>query len=158
MDSGYAERLSKKQEISFARRLWILLIIYEKALDGKNTDANDLMEKLKLSRDEVKTECNILKTSGLIHWDHPEDDGTPYGIELTGTAFAKIENAPMEHYDILEGDVRAIQKQGNNVAIKKLEIERLKQETKLKKWEVWVNITGTIENASKWFGVVFDSH
>lgn len=158
MDSGYAERLRKKQEISFARRLWILLIMYENALDGKKTDTPELVEKLHLSEEEVKTECVILNKMRLIEWGVVDDSGTPYDIELTGYAFDKLEKAPTEHYEQFEEDVKTLQTQTTSIAIKKLEIEKLKQETSLKKWEAWVNITATMENASKWFSVIFNTH
>ena len=55
----------------------------------------------------------------------------------------------------LESDVKEMQTIGTNVKLKKLEIEKLKQETNLKKWEVWANVTSTINYAAKWFSLMF---
>ncbi|MGI0046760.1 MAG: hypothetical protein ACREBB_06180 [Nitrosotalea sp.] len=70
----------------------------------------------------------------------------------------KLKKTSTEHYEQLENDVKELQAQPDNIEIKKLEIEKLKLETSLKKWEVWANVTGTMKNASKWFGIIFGAH
>ncbi len=67
----------------------------------------------------------------------------------------QIENAPALHYNELETDVKELQSTDNVIKLKELEIKRLKEETKLKKWEVWVNVTSSMQKASKWFGLLF---
>ena len=158
VDSKDAGRIREKQEVSFAHRLWILMRIYENDLDGKKTDTPELMEKLQLSEEDVREELSILKRTSLIEWGLVNDSGTPYGIELTGYAIEKLEKAPTDHYEQLEVDVKELQTQTGNMVIKKLEIEKLKQETSLKKWEVMANVTATVKNASKWFGLIFGGH
>lgn len=155
MDPKDAERIRQKQEISFARRLWILQTAYENSLDGKTTETEELNEKYNISDEEIRTECIILKKTRLIDWQDNSDDGTPCGIEITGYAHNKIENAPIMHPELLEKDARELQQKGTDVMLKELEIERLKQETNLKKMEIWLNVTSTVDKASNWFSTIF---
>ena len=67
----------------------------------------------------------------------------------------RLEKPPTECYEQLENDARKSQTHFDNMEIKKLEIEKLKLETSLKKWEVCANITGILKNTSKWFGITF---
>ena len=55
----------------------------------------------------------------------------------------------------METDVIELQTKGDGIKFKELEIEQLKEETGLNKWEIWVNVTSSISNASKWFGLLF---
>ena len=136
MNEDYAEQMRKKQELSYAHRLWILQIAYEKLLDGEETGIGEISERYNIPTKEVIAAFNILEKQMLMTHDFHSTDGTPHGLEITGLAIYQIENAPSLHYN-------------------ELEIDRLKQETKLKKWEVWVNVTSNIEKASKWFGLLF---
>ena len=155
MNEDYAEQMRKKQELSYAHRLWILQIAYEKLLDGEETGIGEISERYNIPTKEVIAAFNILEKQMLMTHDFHSTDGTPHGLEITGLAIYQIENAPSLHYNELEIDVKELQTTSSMIKIKELEIDRLKQETKLKKWEVWVNVTSTIEKASKWFGLLF---
>ena len=155
MADNYAERMRKKQESSYAHRLWILQIAYEKLLDGEETGIGEISERYNIPTKEVITAFNILEKQMLMTHDFYSTDGTPHGLEITGSAIYQIENAPNLHYNELEIDVKELQATNSVIQIKELEIERLKEETKLKKWEVWVNVTSSIDKASKWFGLLF---
>lgn len=147
--------MRKKQESSYAHRLWILQIAYEKLLDGEETGIGEISERYNMPTKEVIAAFNILEKQMLMTHDYYSTDGTPHGLKITGSAIYQIENAPSLHYNELEIDVKELQTTNSMIKIKELEIERLKEETKLKKWEVWVNVTSSIDKASKWFGLLF---
>lgn len=155
MNDDYAEQMRKKQETSYAHRLWILQIAYEKLLDGEETSIGEISERYNILTEKVIAAFKILEKQMLMTHDIYSTDGTPHGLEITGLAVYQIENAPSLHYNELEIDVKELQTTSDIIKIKELEIEQLKEETKLKKWEVWVNVTSSIDKASKWFGLLF---
>lgn len=67
----------------------------------------------------------------------------------------KLEKTSIEHYEQLKNDMRKSMIHPDNIEIKILEIEKLKLETSLKKWEVYANITGILKNVSKWVDIIF---
>ena len=156
-DSNWSKEIRRKQETSFAHRLWILQFLYQKTLEGEDSSGGELSEKLNLEINDVVTECDILKRLFLITVEFYSTDGQPVMIKLTGTAISQIESAPIIHYDILEEQVKEIQIKGEDQELKKLDLKILKQETNLKKWEVWLNVTASIKNASIWFSTIFGS-
>jgi len=153
--SDYAERMRKKQEASYAHRLWILQTSYEKSLDGEQTNVGEIAERYDITIEQVVSAFKILEKQMLMTHEVYSTDGIPHGLEITGPAIYQIENAPALHYNELETDVKELQSTDNAIKLKELEIKRLKEETKLKKWEVWVNVTSSMQKASKWFGLLF---
>jgi len=147
--------LRKKLEASFAHRLWILQTTHENQLVGEQTEVGEIAERYGITTKEVISAFKILEKQMLMTHEIYSTDGIPHGLEITGLAFNQIENAPVLHYNELEMDVKEIQSAGNEIKFKELEIERLKEETTLKKWEVWVNVTSSIPKAAKWFGMLF---
>ncbi len=153
--SDYAEQMRQKQEASFAHRLWILQTAYEKSLDGKTTEVTEIAERYNLTITEVISAFKILQKQMLMNYQFYSTDGIPHGLDITGLAIYQIENVPVLHFKELETDVIELQTKGDDIKFKELEIERLKEETKLKKCEIWVNVPSSIYKASKWFGLLF---
>lgn len=152
--SDHAEQMRKKQEASYAHRLWVLQTAYEKSLDGEETNVGEIAEQYNITIEQVVSAFKILEKQMLMTHHVYSIDGIPHGLEITGLAIYQIENAPVLHYNELETDVKELQST-NAINLKELEIKRLKEETKLKKWEVWINVTSSMEKASKWFGLLF---
>ena len=96
----YPKQLRRKQMKSFAIRLWILQDLYEHTLDGKQGEVEEISSRHGIDEEEVKIACNILKETNYIKYEGHIDDGTPYGLELTGYTIERIENAPINHFDV----------------------------------------------------------
>lgn len=152
MTNDFGKQIREKQEKSFAHRLWILQKAYENSLEGKETEVHEITEKYDVPVDEIISAYKLLEKQMLMTCYAFDTSGTPHGMDITGLALYQIENAPILYFNELEKDVKEITLLNDDI---KLEIERLREETKLKKYEIWVNVTSSISKASKWFGILF---
>jgi len=129
-------------------------LAYEKSLDNAPTHITEISQRYNTTTEETVAAFRILEKQHLMRCSGYVSGGIPIGLEITGLAITLIENAPTRYIDELKADLKEIQNSDTDTRLKELEVERLKEETKLRKYEIWLNVTESLSRAARWFGII----